>query len=137
MTKNINESSSDRDLFLVRGVPGSGKSTFAKSLGGVHFESDMFFMQDGEYKFNITEIKKAHEWCRESVEYELAKFTPKVVVSNTFTQEWEMEPYFDLADKYGYRVFSVIVENRHGSRNIHNVPEETLLKMKGRFEISL
>lgn len=127
----------EKTLYIVRGIPGSGKSTFAKSLGGVHFESDMYFMKNGEYKFDITEIKKAHEWCRESVEYELAKFTPKVVVSNTFTQEWEMKPYFDLADKYGYRVFSVIVENRHGGRNVHNVPEETLAKMKGRFEISL
>lgn len=127
----------EKTLYIVRGIPGSGKSTFAKSIGGVHIESDMYFVKNGEYKFDITEIKKAHEWCRESVEYELAKFTPKVVVSNTFTQEWEMEPYFDLADKYGYRVFSVIVENRHGSRNIHNVPEETLSKMKNRFEISL
>ena len=61
----------------------------------------------------------------------------KIVVANTFTQEWEMKPYFDVGDKYGYRVFSIIVENRHGGRNIHNVPEEALLKMKGRFEISL
>jgi predicted kinase len=127
----------EKTLYIVRGIPGSGKSTFAKSLGGVHFETDMYFMKNGEYNFDISQIKVAHEWCRESVEYEMAKYTPKVVVSNTFTQEWEMKPYFDLAEKYGYKVFSVIVENRHGGRNLHGVPDETLSKMKGRFEISL
>lgn len=125
------------NLYIVRGIPGSGKSTFAKSLGGSHFESDMFFMKDGEYVFDGTLLKKAHEWCRESVEYEMAKAEPKVVVSNTFTQEWEMQPYFDLAVKYGYRAFSVIVENRHGGSNVHTVPEDVIYKMKQRFEVSL
>ena len=62
---------------------------------------------------------------------------PKIAVSNTFTQEWEMKPYFELAEKYGYMVFSVIVENRHGGVNQHNVPEEKIEQMKNRFEIKL
>jgi hypothetical protein len=60
-----------------------------------------------------------------------------VVVSNTFTQAWEMQPYFDLAEKYGYRVYSLIVENRHGGVNEHGVPEEKLVQMKNRFEVQL
>jgi hypothetical protein len=61
----------------------------------------------------------------------------KVVVSNTFTQEWEMQPYYDLAKEHGYRVYSIIVENRHGGVNSHGVPQETLERMKNRFEIKL
>jgi hypothetical protein len=61
----------------------------------------------------------------------------KIVVSNTFTQEWEMKPYYQMAERYGYRVHSVIVENRHGGVNEHNVPEEKLLQMKNRFEVKL
>ena len=53
-----------KELILVRGIPGSGKSTFAKSLGGTHFETDKFFMVDGEYKFDGTKIKEAHKWCK-------------------------------------------------------------------------
>ena len=60
-----------------------------------------------------------------------------VVVSNTFTQEWEMEPYFRLANEYGYRVHSLIVENRHDGINEHSVPTDTLKKMKKRFEIQI
>jgi hypothetical protein len=63
--------------------------------------------------------------------------TCKVAVSNTFTQEWEMKPYFELAKKYGYKVFSLIVENRHGGVNQHNVPEDKIEQMKTRFELKL
>lgn len=61
----------------------------------------------------------------------------RIFVANTFTQEWEMKPYFDLAEKYDYTVYSIIVENRHGNSNIHDVPDETQIKMKERFEIKL
>jgi len=61
----------------------------------------------------------------------------RIVVSNTFTQEWEMEFYYDWALDFDYKVFSLVVENRHGGTNVHNVPEDTLVKMKERFEIKL
>jgi predicted kinase len=126
-----------KELFLLRGLPGSGKSTLAKSLGGKHFEADMYFVRDGEYNFDVTKLKEAHEWCRSSVGGLMINEEPKLVVSNTFTQEWEMKPYFDLARNYGYRVHSLIVENRHGGINEHGVPEEKLEQMKNRFEIKL
>ena len=65
------------------------------------------------------------------------QYYPEIAVSNTFTQEWEMKDYFDLADKYGYKVVSLIVENRHGGKNVHGVPEDKLEIMKNRFEIKL
>jgi hypothetical protein len=48
-----------------------------------------------------------------------------------------MDSYYELAQKYGYRVYSLIVENRHGGVNEHGVPEEKLEQMKTRFEIKL
>lgn len=126
-----------KELYLLRGLPGSGKSTLAKSLGGKHFEADMYFVRDGEYKFDATELKDAHEWCRASIGGLMINEEPKLVVSNTFTQEWEMEPYYRMAKRYGYKVFSLIVENRHGGINEHGVPEEKLEQMKNRFEIKL
>ena len=128
----------EKVLYIVRGIPGSGKSTFAKTLGGEHYEADMFFIDgNGEYKFDGSKIKLAHEWCHDMVYMDMIKEIPKIVVSNTFTQEWEMRPYFELAKNYGYKVFSVVVENRHGGTNQHEVPEEVLTKMCERFEITL
>lgn len=131
-----------KELYLIRGIPGSGKSTLAKSLGGVHIEADQYFMEKGEYKFDISKIKNAHNYCQSQTQAWMGSDgqqvnVDRIVVSNTFTQEWEMQPYFEMAKKYGYRVYSLIVENRHGGVNIHSVPEETIEKMKNRFEVKL
>jgi hypothetical protein len=65
------------------------------------------------------------------------QYYPEIAVSNTFTQEWEMEDYYKLAEKYQYKVVSLIVENRHDGKNIHGVPDEKLEIMRKRFEIKL
>ena len=93
-------------------------------------------MKEGTYKFDVTKLKDAHEWCQRECEKAMI-FEVDVVVSNTFTQYWEMEVYFELAKQYGYQVHSLIVENRHGNQSIHSVPPETMEKMKNRFEIKL
>jgi len=48
-----------------------------------------------------------------------------------------MKPYYELAEKYGFVVFSLIVENRHGGINKHGVPEEALERMENRFQLKL
>jgi predicted kinase len=134
----------NKNLYLLRGIPGAGKSTLAKQLGDTHFETDSYFMVDGQYKFDPTKLKKAHEWCQGEVELAMIHNHvtygldgSDIVVSNTFTQEWEMEKYYQLANQYDYRVFSIIVENRHGGKNLHGVPEDKLQIMKDRFEVKL
>ena len=127
-----------KQLILLRGLPGSGKSTFAKSLGvSEHYEADMFFERNGKYEFDPEKIKMAHEWCRVQVMHSMICEVPKIVVSNTFTQEWEMKAYYDLAQEHGYQVFSVVVENRHDGENIHGCPKDKVEIMRNRFEIKL
>jgi len=94
-------------------------------------------MNDGEYKFDVSKIKLAHNWCKLRVEHSMEDDFQKIAVSNTFTQEWEMEAYYEMAKQYGYTVFSVIIENRHGGVNEHGVPEDKLKMMKDRFEVKL
>jgi predicted kinase len=131
-----------KTLILLRGLPGSGKSTLAKLLVGdkdyCHKEADMYFIDgEGNYKFNSSQLKEAHKWCKNEVDFVMKYEHSPVVVSNTFIQEWEMDDYLELAKKYDYQVVSLIVENRHGNKSVHNVPEETLIKMKDRFSIKL
>ncbi len=133
-------------LFLVRGLPGSGKSSFATHIWNEYAvcEADKFFYdKEGNYNFDPTKLKEAHDWCKNEVETRMidhqnnGQYYPEIAVSNTFTQEWEMKDYYDLAEKYGYKIVSLIVENRHGGKNVHGVPDDKLEIMKNRFEIKL
>jgi len=126
-----------KNLILLRGLPGSGKSTLAKSLGGMHMEADKYFMDGDEYKFDPSKLKEAHAWCQNAAKVWMTNRVPKIVISNTFTQTWEMDYYFEIAKEYGYVVYSLIVENRHGGINEHGVPADKLEQMKNRFEIKL
>lgn len=138
------------NLYLIRGLPGSGKSTFAEhlatSLDACHHEADHFFhFKEGpsgtsiwtpEYNFDASKLYQAHKACQS---WTLDCMCDKcdIVVSNTFTTEKEMKPYLDMAAEYGYRVTTLIVENRHGNSSVHGVPEETMTKMRNRFSVRL
>jgi predicted kinase len=132
-----------KELFLLRGLPGSGKSTLAKSLNGIHIEADQYFVDaEGVYTFDASQLKNAHNYCQGQTQAWMKTNgeqvnVSRIIVSNTFTQEWEMEPYFKLAEQYGYRVYSLIVENRHDGVNEHDVPEDKITLMRNRFEFKL
>ena len=145
--QNLDKHMFQKNLILLRGLPGAGKTTFAKTMWSEYVvcEADDYFIDEetGEYKFNARDLPKAHNWCKWKVETFMqdnqanAQFYTNIVVSNTFTQEWEMEDYIRLAHTYGYKVFSLIVENRHGGVNQHGVPADKLNQMQDRFSIKL
>lgn len=122
-------------LYLIRGLPGSGKSTYAQSLAKshdcFHVEADMYFCRDGIYRFDGSRIRLAHQWCQDMAQIAMEK-GKDVVVSNTFTQRRELQPYLDLAKATGHTIKIVNMDTSYG--NIHNVPVETLEKMKDRWE---
>ena len=73
---------------IVRGIPGSGKSTVARKLATgsnwQHFEADMYFYdKEGNYNFDINKLGAAHHWCERKVATALQDGW-SVVVSNTF-----------------------------------------------------
>lgn len=130
----------DKTLILLRGLPGSGKSTLARMIAPVsHYETDDYFVNlFGDYKFEPSKLKEVHKFTQGKVEDNLRLGLHSiVVVSNTFTQEWEMKPYMDMAEKYGFRVVTMVMENRHGGESTHNVPDEVIDRMTERFEIKL
>lgn len=88
----------EQKLTLVRGIPGSGKSTHAKTLDAKLVEADQFFIdKDGLYQYDNAQIKNAHNWCKLETT-RLLKAGFNVVVANTFVKNWEMKFYQNLAN---------------------------------------
>ena len=127
----------EKNLILVRGISGSGKTTFAELISGIVFSADDYFMKDGKYEFDSNKLGAAHLECQEKTRVAMKNGTSKICVANTFTTDWEMKAYMTLAKNFGYKVFTVIVENRHGGTNVHDVPAPVLQKQKDRFSIKL
>ncbi len=140
---SVNEAQGE--LILLRGLPGSGKSTLAKIIlqlrstdePEVLSADDFFINENGEYDFDSQKIKEAHNYCQFRCSERMRQQKVRIVVANTFTQEWEMDEYFKMAERYNYRVHTVVVENRHGNENVHGVPEDKLQQMKDRFNVKL
>ena len=133
------------ELILLRGLPGSGKTTLAKIIlqlrstdePEILSDDDFFEDKEGDYNFDPTKLKEAHNYCQFRCSERMRQQKARIVVANTFTQEWEMDEYFKMAERYNYRVHTVVVENRHGNENVHGVPEDKLKQMKNRFQVKL
>jgi len=123
-----------KQMKLIRGHQGSGKSTYARTVypNYVHIEADMYFLDDeGQYHFDPMLLKKAHAWCFE--EAWITAFQEKnMVISNTFSQWWEMRLYVLLADKYGYELSTHRCLGEY--RSIHNVPEAVVRRTKNNYQ---
>lgn len=125
-----------KTLYIVRGLPGSGKSSLAKKVSESVYSADDFFTnKKGEYNFNAKLLGKAHEWCWGKVRDAMFIGANAVAVANTFTQAWEAEKYYQLAEEYGYSVFVIECQNDFG--NVHDVPQESIDAMKERWEKDL
>lgn len=118
-------------LVLIRGLPGSGKSTIAKAMTGFkHCEADSYFVdKNGDYLFDRSKISEAHKNCQMECALYLAAGWD-VVVSNTFTQMWEMQPYFDMVAPEK----PTVIEAKGCFKNVHGVPEESIERMRARWE---
>lgn len=132
----VDRNPSVKQLILIRGVPGSGKTTMAKRLGaGVnpkirHFEADMYFTNaDGKYHFQREKLNLAHSWCKDATR--AAMFDPNVetiIVSNTFVKLCEMEYYVELAKQHNASLNILVATGNY--QNVHGVPREVVERMR-------
>lgn len=119
-----------KDVYILRAVPGSGKSTIAEELCDNSYSSviccadDYFTDQEtGEYNWIAEQIGSAHKWCQSMFKESLDDGVEIIVVANTNTMERDVNVYRNMALEAGYRVFVLTVENWHDGKDVHNVPQ--------------
>lgn len=132
------------DLILVRGLPGSGKSTFATKLAHCTVVSadDYFTTPTGEYKFDPTMLSLAHKDCQERAAGLILLNGKSVAVCNTFSQRWELQPYLELPSYHDMNIrvtvldlFDAGLPDEHLAQfNTHGVPQSQIAIMRGRWE---
>jgi predicted kinase len=132
----------NRSLILLRGLPGSGKSTLADLLSEkgkypVFSVDDYFTNEKGTYHFEFDKNHLAYKRCEENTLKAIQTGTERVFLANTFTMDWEMEPYFKMASENNYDVHVVTVEKYHRGNNIHEVPHEQIIKMAEKYKVKL
>lgn len=131
-----------RTVYVMRGVPGSGKSTVAHSIlrrhllangitgpfdaiaplcRGFILSTDDFFSRVDEETgmettvYDMTQIKRNHERNRIRCEIAMELGISPVIVDNTNTCAWEMRPYVELAQSHGY---NVIIKDVHEKQEL-------------------
>lgn len=129
-------------IFIIRGLPGSGKTTVGTQLaqhGSLVEANDYFYGDDGVYRFNPERLPDAHADC-------LARFNDRIglwrrhrlfnqthiCVANTFVKIAHMQPYFDLCNKL--ELPFAVIECKGNFKSIHNVPQHTIDRMRREWE---
>jgi predicted kinase len=122
-----------KHLFLIRGLPGSGKTTFANLLYAKVYEADDYFWYAGKYRFDADKLSTAHMRCQENVARAMEDGAGRIAVSNTFSQRWELLPYEELAHKHDYVVTEITMSGPL-RQNVHGVPDDKIELMRNRWE---
>ncbi|XP_071397189.1 NEDD4-binding protein 2 [Centroberyx affinis] len=133
-------------LVLLRGAPGSGKTTLARAMlehnpGGAVLCTDDYFSRHGEYHFEPTALGEAHEWNHKRAKEAFESGANPIIIDNTNMQGWEMRPYVVQALKHKYKVLfrepDTWWKNKPRElerRTKHDVPVETIRRMLDGYE---
>lgn len=132
----------ENSIILIRGLPGSGKSSLARLLSEngkypVYSVDDYFTDENGNYNFDHRKNHFAYDDCKKNVLKEIQNKMEKIFVDNTFTLDWEMEPYFKLAKENNYQIFVLTMENYHSGVNVHGISMDQINKMAEKYKVKL
>lgn len=143
-------------LYLMQGVPGSGKSTVADLIArgandeykasfvfrAVIFSTDNLWYEDGVYKWDRNLLGAKHTQNQSLTEDAMRDGILTIIIDNTNITKKDAKPYMDLAFAYGYQVQVVrvscsvetAVERQKDRPADRQVPREVIERMATKIE---
>lgn len=114
------------ELILIRGVAGTGKSTYAKETypNHYHLSTDDYFTKEGVYNFNKSQLRIAHKWCLDETK-RLLELGINCVVTNTFVLYRSIYDYLNICVDCDIKVIRL---SPTLYMSIHDVPGQTIEK---------
>lgn len=130
-------------VYILSGIPGSGKTSFARSIAArecIVSADDWFTNEEGCYAFDPARVRDAHQACkRRFMSLLLNAHTHPIVVDNTNTTLLQMAFYVEAADAAGRDVhlvcFPCSIETAK-RRNVHEVPQQTIARMYAQMQVT-
>lgn len=132
-----------KQVIVMRAIPGSGKSTYAKQLvsqttakglTSIICSADDYFYElgKGSYAFDPSKIADAHKYCFKKFVNAVNSNIDLIIVDNTNLSAWEISPYKSYAEINDYDFAINEVRSDPGEafkRQQHGVPQQAHERM--------
>ncbi len=124
-------------LYVVRGPFGTGKTEFARTITENVVSSWDYYMQYGENKWNSKLKPYADKHCVNQTEMLMDKGVETIAVTSSFSTNCDIDIYYDLAEKFGYKVFCLVMDNRNIEEYKKDVPHEVVTDQAERLKSNI
>lgn len=133
-------------MFIMRGLPGSGKSTITEGIQSLFNRHDVVICSaddfrtdsDGNYVFDPDQLESTHRQCKQKAQLSCQQNQNVVIIDNTNIQSFEYEPYLKIAKRFGYPVIFLSMKagdaNVLSKRNRHYVPLNKIKQMQSNYK---
>jgi len=98
-----------KTLYLMQGVPGSGKSFMAKIIadqteGKIYSTDALWYDDEGKYNFDADKLGEKHRLNQALVSEAMVDGRESIIVDNTNLTQDSIKPYVLLAEIHGYLI---------------------------------
>jgi len=133
-----------KTMIILRGLPGSGKTTLARTFANNNdeiYSTHDYFLENGKFKFQRNLLRYAHWWNQERVLDAAKKNKELIIINNINIKRWESKPYVKIGLEYGYDIIFYETNNSWSKipeeckkRDFHGTPLKVIKKMATKWE---